>query len=223
MTEHNHTRRQRERHRAPGPSTCTSTCGPTSSSTGCVRAREAPYLRGWTLYTDGEPPYDVDPEGHDVAARIAADREAGVTTACLSLSAPLGIESLLRPEAQPLIDAWHRGVRELPDHFRAWASVPSEDPDVAGSAAARRGSLRRPPAAGDRPADPVRLGARRPRCCWRPSSPASRCSCTPAPSRVGVLAAGSPSGGRRSSATPRSSRRRGGAGTPSAAAACSRG
>ena len=26
-----------------------------------LRARSrAPYLRGWTLYTDGEPPYDVD-------------------------------------------------------------------------------------------------------------------------------------------------------------------
>ena len=96
-----------------------------------LRARsKAPYVRGWTLHTNGEPPYDVDPARHDVAARVAADRDAGVTTACLSLSAPLGIEGLLRPEAQPLVDAWHRGVRELPDHFRAWASVPSEDADV---------------------------------------------------------------------------------------------
>jgi predicted TIM-barrel fold metal-dependent hydrolase len=96
-----------------------------------LRARsKAPYLRGWTLHTDGEPPYDVDPAGHDVAARVAADREAGVATSCLSLSSPLGIENLLRPEAQPLIDAWHRGVRELPDHFRAWVSVPAEDADL---------------------------------------------------------------------------------------------
>src|SRR5690242_3551160 len=73
-----------------------------------LRARsKAPYLRGWTLYTDGEPPYDVDPAGHDVATRVAADREAGVVTACLSLSSPLGIEGLLRPEAQPVLDAWH--------------------------------------------------------------------------------------------------------------------
>ena len=70
---------------------------------------KAPYLRGWRLHTDGEPPYDVDPTHHDVATRVAADRDAGVSTACLSLSAPLGIEGLLRPEAQPLIDAWHRG------------------------------------------------------------------------------------------------------------------
>ncbi|MCW2762228.1 MAG: hypothetical protein JWR85_2429 [Marmoricola sp.] len=98
-----------------------------------LRARSrAPYLRGWTLHTDGEPPYDVDPAGHDVATRVAADREAGVGTACLGLSAPLGIERLRRPEAQPLIDAWHRGVRDLPAHYRAWASVPAEDADVAG-------------------------------------------------------------------------------------------
>ncbi len=97
-----------------------------------LRARSrAPYLRGWTLHTDGEPPYDVDPTGHDVATRIAANHESGVGTACLSLSAPLGIERLRRPEAQPLIDAWLHGVRDLPDHFRAWASVPDGDVDVA--------------------------------------------------------------------------------------------
>jgi hypothetical protein len=96
-----------------------------------LRARhKAPYLRGWTLHTDGEPPYDVDPAGHDVTARIAADRDAGVGLACLSLSAPLGIESLPGPEARPLLDAWHRGVQSLPEHFRAWASVPSSDVDV---------------------------------------------------------------------------------------------
>jgi hypothetical protein len=98
-----------------------------------LRARSrAPYLRGWTLFTDGEPPYDVDPQAHDVALRVAADQQAGVGSSCLSLSAPLGIESLRRPEAQPLIDAWHDGVRALPGHFLAWASVPREQVDVVG-------------------------------------------------------------------------------------------
>lgn len=97
-----------------------------------LRARtQVPYLRGWTLHTAGEPPYEVDPSAHDVERRIAADHESGVGAACLSLSAPLGIESLPRPQAAPLIDAWHRGVRELPAHFRAWASVPADEPDVA--------------------------------------------------------------------------------------------
>jgi hypothetical protein len=96
-----------------------------------LRARtQAPYLRGWTLHTTGEPPYDVDPRAHDVAERIDADHESEVGTACLSLSAPLGIEALPRAQAALLIDAWHRGVRELPVHFRAWASVPGTEPDL---------------------------------------------------------------------------------------------
>jgi predicted TIM-barrel fold metal-dependent hydrolase len=94
-----------------------------------LRARtQVPYLRGWTLHTAAEAPYEVDPQAHDVERRIAADREAEVGTACLSLSAPLGIEDLPRPQASLLIDAWHRGVRELPDHFRAWISVPTDEP-----------------------------------------------------------------------------------------------
>jgi hypothetical protein len=97
-----------------------------------LRARtQVPYLRGWTLHTAAEAPYEVDPQAHDVARRIAADHEAEVGAACLSLSAPLGIEDLPRPQASLLIDAWHRGVAELPDHFKAWASVPTDEPDVA--------------------------------------------------------------------------------------------
>jgi len=97
-----------------------------------LRARtQVPYLRGWTLYTDAEAPYEIDPQAHDVTQRIAADHESEVGTACLSLSSPLGIESLPRPQAALLIDAWHRGVRELPDHFRAWVSVPAVEPDLA--------------------------------------------------------------------------------------------
>ncbi len=96
-----------------------------------LRARtRAPYLRGWTLHTEGEPAYVVDPADHDAQARVALDREAGVGLACLSLSAPLGIESLPRRDAAPLIRAWHRGAAALPGHFRAWASVPAAEPDL---------------------------------------------------------------------------------------------
>jgi len=98
-----------------------------------LRARtRPPFLRGWTLHTEGEPPYDVDPSAHDAHARVTVDREAGVGTACVSLSAPLGIEALPRRDAAPLVAAWHRGVAGLPDHFRAWASVPTTDPDLEG-------------------------------------------------------------------------------------------
>src|SRR3954468_15320280 len=83
-----------------------------------LRARtRAPYLRGWTLHTDGEPPYAVGPGDHDPVARVELDREAGVGAACVSLSAPLGIEALPRRDAAPLIKAWHRGASNLPEHF----------------------------------------------------------------------------------------------------------
>ena len=98
-----------------------------------LRARtRPPYLREWVLHTEGEPPYDVDPTAHDALARVALDHEAGVGTACVSLSAPLGIETLPHRDAAPLIRAWHRGVADLPAHFRAWVSVPATDPDLDG-------------------------------------------------------------------------------------------
>lgn len=101
-----------------------------------LRARsQAPCLRGWTLYTEGEAPFVIDRADHDPSARVAADLADGIGTACVSLSAPLGIESLPRAEAGTLVEAWHRGVRDLPEHFRAWASVPDVDPDLTALAA----------------------------------------------------------------------------------------
>jgi 6-methylsalicylate decarboxylase len=97
--------------------------------------RRPPYLRDWVLHTHGEPELEVSPSHHDVAQREAADHQDGVGLACVSLSAPLGIESLVRPEASVLLAAWHAGARELPGHFRAWASVPAQDPDPAELAA----------------------------------------------------------------------------------------
>src|SRR5690348_3756993 len=89
-----------------------------------LRARSRyPYLRGWTLHTQGEAPYDVCPEHHDVAARERQNAADGIGLACLSLSAPLGIESLRGPSAAALLDSWHEGVAALPDHFAGWAAV----------------------------------------------------------------------------------------------------
>jgi len=97
-----------------------------------LRARtRTPYLRGWTLHTAGEPAYAVDPSHHRVADRAAQDLAAGVGLACVSLSAPLGVEALPRPEAQDLLDAWHDGVQDLPAHFRAWVSAPRDEVDLA--------------------------------------------------------------------------------------------
>src|SRR3954451_13122754 len=80
-----------------------------------LRARtRPPYLRGWMLHTDGGPPYQVEPGAHDPEARAAADADEGIGLACVSLSAPLGIEPLPRRDSAPLIKAWHRGVAGLP-------------------------------------------------------------------------------------------------------------
>jgi predicted TIM-barrel fold metal-dependent hydrolase len=101
-----------------------------------LRARSrTPYLRGWTLFTHGEAPYEIEPAHHDVRLRLHENARDGIGLACLSLSAPLGIESLRGPSAAGLLDAWHEGAAALPSGFRAWASVRREDPDLAGLAA----------------------------------------------------------------------------------------
>lgn len=92
------------------------------------RRSEPPMLRDWTLHLAGEPPFEITPIDHDPAAR--AELEPG--SALVSLSSPLGIEDLAPRHAQPLLDAWHEGVRELPDTFRGWASVSAADPDLDG-------------------------------------------------------------------------------------------
>jgi predicted TIM-barrel fold metal-dependent hydrolase len=94
------------------------------------RRSRAPYLRGWDLVTDHEPAYAVRPGDHDPAQRVEEDRRGGVDLACVSLSAPLGVEALPREEAVALINAWHAGVLTLPGHFAPWASVPVTEPDL---------------------------------------------------------------------------------------------
>ncbi|HZO63915.1 MAG TPA: amidohydrolase [Kribbellaceae bacterium] len=95
-----------------------------------LRARsQAPYLRGWTLYTDHEPPYAVDPAAHELGKRLARETDDGTELAGLALSSPLGIEWL---GDTALLDAWHGGAAELPAPFAAWAAVHLRDPDVTG-------------------------------------------------------------------------------------------
>jgi len=89
-----------------------------------------PYLRGWRLWTEGEPPYDVRPADHDPDVRTSRDLDSGVDLACVSLSAPLGIEVLPSAEAERLLEAWHEGGCALPGQFRSWASVHGREPDL---------------------------------------------------------------------------------------------
>ncbi|TDD86241.1 amidohydrolase family protein [Actinomadura rubrisoli] len=87
------------------------------------RRRTPPYLDGWKLHLAGEPPYDVDPADHDPTLRAARVRADGLDRALVSLSSPLGVESLPPGEARPLLDAYHEGAAALPAAFGAWASA----------------------------------------------------------------------------------------------------
>ncbi|MER7608046.1 amidohydrolase [Nocardioides sp. NPDC127503] len=94
------------------------------------RRRQRPYLDGWVLHLDGEPPYAVDPGDHDLARRAA--QEDGLVL--LSLSSPLGIESLAPAEAHGLLDAWHGFADDLPDDYGLWAAPALVEPDLDGLA-----------------------------------------------------------------------------------------
>ena len=92
--------------------------------------REPPFLEGWRLHTAGEAAYAVDPATHDVQARRERERTLGVGLVGLSLSSPLGIEYCTAPEAEKLIDAWHRGALALGDPFRVWAAPVLKSSDL---------------------------------------------------------------------------------------------
>ncbi|MFK4106328.1 amidohydrolase [Streptomyces sp. NPDC019531] len=98
--------------------------------------REPPYLDGWTLYLDGEPPYDLPPADHDVALRAELAATDGLGLALVSLSAPIGVEWLPAAEARPLLDAYHEGSAALPQPFGAWAAACVRDIDAMATAQA---------------------------------------------------------------------------------------
>lgn len=91
------------------------------------RRTRPPYLDGWTLVLDGEPPYEADPADHDL--EIRRKRNAHLDLALVSLSSPLGIEHLPPREAWPLVDAYHADALALPPPFGAWAAAVVADPD----------------------------------------------------------------------------------------------
>lgn len=99
------------------------------------RRTRPPRLDGWTLHLDGEPPYVVDPADHDPVRRAEIDAADGARLVLLSLSSPLGIESLDPGEAAGLLDAWHALADELPEEisgveYAIWAAVGLVEPDL---------------------------------------------------------------------------------------------
>src|SRR5580704_17248540 len=92
-----------------------------------VRSRP-PYVVGCTLHLDGEPDYQIVPAEQQPQRRAALD--PALSMIVLSLSSPLGMESLPSAEARPLLSAWHTGVLQLPVPFTAWASISLVEPDL---------------------------------------------------------------------------------------------
>jgi predicted TIM-barrel fold metal-dependent hydrolase len=94
---------------------------------------EAPRARRdggrWMLSIAGEPDFPYDPEANDPGARAELVGSDGVDRALVCLSSVLGIEALPPAEAEPLLDAYAQGARQLPDVFGSWAAVGVAEPD----------------------------------------------------------------------------------------------
>ncbi|MEV0738113.1 amidohydrolase [Streptomyces sp. NPDC050549] len=107
----------------------------TPSLVTALRARrEPPYLDGWTLFLDGEPPFEISPADHDIARRVELAAVDGLDQVLISLSAPIGVEWLPAAEARPLLDAYHDGAAALPEPFGAWAAACVRDIDTEATA-----------------------------------------------------------------------------------------
>jgi predicted TIM-barrel fold metal-dependent hydrolase len=94
-----------------------------------ARRRHPPRVRrgpeGWWLDLAGEPPCRLDVD--DPGRRAELVRADGLDRALIGLSSPLGIEFLAPGEAEPILDAYHAGVAELPPVFGGWASIALRD------------------------------------------------------------------------------------------------
>jgi predicted TIM-barrel fold metal-dependent hydrolase len=97
--------------------------------------RELPFVRREhglsVLYLVGERPYVIDLESERASRRAAQVREDGLERALVCLSSPLGIESLPRRQATPLLDAYHDGALRLGAPFGVWGAIALDpaDPD----------------------------------------------------------------------------------------------
>ena len=103
-----------------------------------LRARaHTPYVRGWTLHTRGEPPFEIDPADHDVQRRVVADHRTGSGSLVSPCPHRSGSRTSCAPRQGPRSPPGTRAPESCPT-TRAWASVPMVDPDLDGLAALLR-------------------------------------------------------------------------------------
>jgi 6-methylsalicylate decarboxylase len=75
------------------------------------------------LFLAGERPYVIDSSAEIPARRAALLELDGLDIALVSISSPLGIESLPRRESDELIEAYHDGALSLGAPFGVWGSI----------------------------------------------------------------------------------------------------
>jgi hypothetical protein len=100
-----------------------------------TQRKELPFVRyehGLTvLFLAGERPYVIDLDAEAPARRAALAESDGLDRALVCLSSPLGIESLPRSQAEPLLDSYHEGALALGDPFGVWGAIALHRPDPA--------------------------------------------------------------------------------------------
>jgi len=93
--------------------------------------REAPLIqrrgRIWELKVPGEAACTIDVDGDNTSNRGALVHLDGLDVALLSLSTILGVEALPGEEAEPVIEAYHSSLEQLPRSFGGWAALPLRD------------------------------------------------------------------------------------------------
>jgi 6-methylsalicylate decarboxylase len=100
-----------------------------------AQRNELPFVRdegGLTvLFCAGERPYVIDTAAETAASRAALVERDGLDGALLCLSSPLGIESLPRKQALPLIESYLDGALSLGEPFGVWGALALDgiDPD----------------------------------------------------------------------------------------------
>lgn len=107
---------------------------PETFLTALSQRRSAPSIRrdgaDWILRTDREPEYRFRLSDHDPAARAAELDVRGTDRALIALSSPLGVEALPFWEAEPLLEAYHEGLRGLDPRLGAWGAIGVRNPDA---------------------------------------------------------------------------------------------
>lgn len=90
-------------------------------------ARPAGNAARFVLYAAREAPATVEVGPAALESRLTELDDDGLNRAIVSLSCPIGVESLPRREAEPLLSAYERGVSELPRCFEAWGAIALEE------------------------------------------------------------------------------------------------